>query len=312
MADKPAPSGGGGSDLWLFVGILLLFFVVWAASGGPSRPISFAGPYLRPISGPGSGAEAYGDPNAHAGFTTGINIGGWGGTISTGSTGSANNTLGTSESASKVSFVPDPTGARESDEDKEYVTLSVAANVSTAGWKLVSQKTGKSAVFPQGTTIPRSGRVNDLGSIQLTGGETVTIVTGRSPLGISFRENKCIGYFEERQDFKPPLPLSCPTAYQEYDRFYDDEDEECLSYIRTIPYCSSDTDVPSSVSNSCEAFVDDYLNYGGCVDAHKNDSDFAGRTWRVYLGKSDELWRKEGETILLLDASGKVVTQFSY
>lgn len=308
MADHSEGGGGGGSpmsDLLLFVGIFLLFFLVWVAGGGPSRPISFAGPYLRPISGPGTGAEAYGDPGAYGGFSTGISIGGWGANITA--------PAGSSESARLASLVPDPYGAKESDEDQEYVTLIASGDVSTEGWKLVSQKTGKGALFPQGATVPQAGRVNVLSPIQLSAGDTVTIVTGRSPIGMSFRENKCTGYFEERQDFRPPLPQSCPTSYQELDRFYDGDDEEaCLSYARTVPYCSSAASAPSNVSSSCEEFVEDYLNYEGCVDAHENDSDFRGRTWRVFLGSRDELWRKDGETILLLDAQGKVVSQLSY
>jgi len=312
MADKPAGGGGGGSvwgDVFLFLGIFLLFFVIWVASGGPSRPISFAGPYLRPISGPGTGAEAYGDPNAYPGFSTGITIGGWGAGVSSGGGG----VTGSSGSASSVSLIPDSYGAKETNEDKEYLTLTATANVSTAGWKLVSQKTGKGAALPQGAEVPQSGRVNMLAPIELRAGDTMIIVSGRSPVGVSFRENMCTGYFEERQDFRPPLTQACPTSYQEFDRYYDDnDDEECLAYIRTIPYCAAETRAPSNVSGSCEAFAEDYLNYNGCVDAHEDDSGFAGRTWRVFLGARDELWRKDGETILLLDSQGKVVSQFTY
>jgi hypothetical protein len=306
MADKPSGGGGGvATDFFMFLGIFLLFFLVWVASGGPSRPISFAGPYLHPITGPGTSAEAYGNQNLGQGFSTGISLGGWGGSVSTGG-GSGN-----SASASKAALVPDPYGAKESDEDKEYLTLNASANVSTAGWRIVSQKTGKGAYLPQGAEIPQSGRVNMLASIQLAAGDTMIIVSGRSPVGVSFRENKCTGYFEERQDFRPPLTQACPTSYQEYDRFYeDDDDEACLAYIRTIPYCATDTE--GDARASCEEFVEDYLNYDGCVAAHEDDSDFRGRTWRVFLGQKDELWRKDGETILLLDAEGKVVSQFSY
>ncbi len=138
------------------------------------------------------------------------------------------------------------------------------------------------------------------------------VSTGRSPVGVSFRENMCTGYFEERQDFRPPLLESCPTPYQEYTRFYDDEDDECEQYVRSIPYCSTDTDVPSNVSGSCEDFVEEYISYDGCIEAHEGDENFHGRTWRVFLGKSDELWANSKETILLLDASGKVIDAFSY
>ncbi len=309
MAEKSEGGGGVGGDLFLFVGIFLLFFVIWVAGGGPNRPISFAGPYLRPISGPGQTAEAYGDPSGYAGFSTGISIGGFGANISSGGTGGTY-APGASGNASLVSLVPDPYGAKETDEDKEYLTLNAYGSVPTAGWKLVSKKTGRGVPFPQAAELPQSGRVNVLSPITFEAGDTAIIVSGRSPIGISFKENKCTGYFEERQDFRPPLTQACPTAYQEYERFYDDEDERCLAYLRTIPYCASEAS--GSASASCEAFAQDYLNYNGCVDAHENDSDFEGRTWRLFLGQGSELWQKSGETVLLLDAEGKVVSEFSY
>jgi hypothetical protein len=313
MADKPEVGGGRSvtSDLFMFLGIFLLFFLIWVAGGGPNRPLSFSGPYLRPITSPGSGAEAYGNPN-YPGFTTGITIGGWGATISSGGSGTTTFSGGSSSLSRLVSLIPDSYGPKETDEDREYLTITASAEVSTEGWKLVSQKTGKGAPIPEGAQVPRSGSVNILSPITLKAGESMIVVTGRSPVGVSFKENRCTGYFEERQDFRPPLTQSCPTSYEEYDRFYEDDDDECLSYLATIPYCSTDTDASSAISSSCEDFAEEYLNYAGCVDAHEDDSDFSGRTWRVFLGKSDDLWRKDGETILLLDAGGKLVGSLSY
>ena len=55
-----------------------------------------------------------------------------------------------------------------------------------------------------------------------------------------------------------------------------------------------------------------YFNYNGCVDAHKNDADFMGNTWRVYLGRSSSMWRTKNELVKLLDKDGKTVDAFSY
>ena len=43
------------SDLFLFIGILVFLFVVWVASGGPHRPLSFAGPTIAPLPTTGTG-----------------------------------------------------------------------------------------------------------------------------------------------------------------------------------------------------------------------------------------------------------------
>jgi hypothetical protein len=308
--------GGGGSDFFFFLGIIILFFFLWVASGGPSRPLSFAGPYLNPITNTGTNPSAYGDPNAYNNISGGISIGGWGVGVTGGTTNG--NVANNSSYAEKVMLIRDPSGAKEKDEKEEYVSIMVSSlateGISTAGWKLVSQKGGSGASFPQGAENPQSGKVNVLSAITLKAGDTATIVTGRSPVGISFRENKCTGYFEERQDFNPPLTENCPTPFQEYDRFYDedDDDEECSSFVRSIPYCSTDAESSSDISSPCENFVEDYLNYNGCFDAHKKETGFYSPTWRIFLGKTDELWRQEKETILLIDAEGKTIDSMSY
>ena len=55
-----------------------------------------------------------------------------------------------------------------------------------------------------------------------------------------------------------------------------------------------------------------YLNYNGCVAAHKNDADFEGNTWRIYLGRYFSMWRTQHEVVKLLDINSKTVDAFSY
>lgn len=313
MADKEEGGGGIGGDFVYFLGIFLLFFFVWVFTGGPSRPLSFQGPYLNPITGPGQTVDAYGNPVSN--ISTGINVGGWGVQV-TGGEQSGGVGITNSIFASSVSLIGDTSGATRNDEDEEYLTVSVSplaqSSVSTAGWRIVSQKTGRGAPFPQGAESPSSGRVNILAPIVLKPGDSATIVSGRSPVGVSFRENKCTGYFEERQNFHPSLAQNCPTPYQEYTKFYNGNDDECASYIRAIPYCATETNIPSNVSNSCESFVEEYLHYNGCVAFHKDESGFYSSSWRIFLGSTKELWRSDRETILLLDAEGKTIDSLTY
>lgn len=289
-----------------FLGIFILLFVVWVASGGPSRPISFAGPYLNPIQTTGTTAQAYGDPSKFSSINSDVTIGA-GGVTATG--GGAKPGV--------VRLSRDLTGARNTDPDEEYLMITVSSSaggpVSTAGWKLVA-KDGGSASFPQGAEVPRSGRVNSLTAITLRPGDQAIVTTGRSPVGISFRENMCTGYFEEHQDFHPSLAMNCPTPSQEYGDYYGDNDENdfCLTYIRSIPYCSTETSASGDASSACRNFVEDHLNYNGCFDAHQKDSGFLSSTWRIFLGKNDELWRQRQETITLLDADNKVIDSITY
>lgn len=294
-------------DGFFFVGIFILLFVVWVASGGPSRPISFAGPYLSPIHTTGATAQPYGDPTKFSSINSSVTVGAGGVSVAN-----------TAPAAGAVTLSRDTSGAASSDPDEEYVIVSVSAGasgtISTAGWKLMSRETGEGALFPQGTEVPRSGRVNVLSPIVLHPGDQAIVATGRSPVGISFRENACTGYFEEHQDFHPALSMSCPTPSQEYATFYEgsDRNDACLSYVRSIPYCGTETRSSTDVPNSCESFVDEHLNYNGCADAHAKDAGFLGTTWRIFLGSRSELWKRSRETIVLLDAQNKVIDSLSY
>lgn len=289
MAEEEKKSSSG-SDLPFFFGMLLLFFLVWVASGGPNRPISFQGPYLGAITAPGTSATAYGDPSQY---------------------GSVNVTIGSGQKA--VSLSRDATGPKGKTASTEYVILSAtgSGSVSLAGWSLRSRETGQGAVLPAAAEVPSSGNVNTLAAVSLAPGQQAIVSSGRSPVGVSFRENLCTGYFEERQDFKPALPQSCPTPYQELTRFAQGYSEQCAAYIRSFAYCGTDSD-ERSPGGSCEAFAEEYLNYNGCVDAHAQDSNFAGTTWRIFLGSGDELWRNNRDVIDLIDANGTVVDSLSY
>lgn len=268
-----------------FFGVLLVFFLVWVAGGGPSRPISLQGPYLGSITAPSGFSQ-----------TTG-------------------GTFGLSGGYASVSFVNDTTGTQSKSASSEYVTIAASptltSGVSLAGWKLKSKESGKTVAFPAGTEVPRSGSVNASGAITLKPGDYATVVSGRSPVGSSFRESICTGYLEERQDFKPPLTQSCPTPLQELYRADASPNERCEDYVRSISYCSSQSTMKSP-GGSCEAFVDEVLTYNGCVAAHRSDPGFSLSSWRIYLGASDDLWNDRHDTIELINADGAVVDSLTY
>lgn len=290
---------GSGSDLLFFLGVILVIFAVWVGSGGPSRPISFAGPFLNPITAPGTTADPYGDPNSFSPI------------------GSNNNQELPGEASpfrGQVTISRDITGPMNDDPHREYVSLrpsfTATAGVSLQGWRLESSETKKGALLPAAVTLPTSGRVNASEYITLRPGEEVLVTSGRSPTGISFKENMCTGYFEQHQDFQPSLSMLCPTPSQELSAY--DPDEECRSFVRSVPQCVSVTRTPSDLSADCESFVEEQLTYSGCVERHKAEPSFYSGTWRLFLNQGDDLWKRERDTILLLDAQGKVVDALSY
>lgn len=319
-------------DAFFIIGLLLFIFVAWVATGGPERPISFAGPYLTPVRTYGDRSEAYGTlPELRLGDGTRSGVSG-----SRDGTSirdikeslddlqqevlDANLLSNPSPYRGVVSLGGTTSGAKKTLTREEYVSIQVSGRadsaVSITGWRLESSVTGSWGIIPEGAEIPRSGTVNRTTAIRLAPGERAIIVSGRSPIGVSFRENMCMPYFEERQDFSPSLPGSCPALSGDYDRLYVGNplaDDECYEYVREeVERCEVVTRAPGDLSDACESFVETYASYNGCILAHGADENFLGRTWRVYLGARSQLWKDEREIIRLLDTSGKTVDVLTY
>ena len=60
------------SEFLFFLAMLVVFFVLWLAGGGPSKPISFAGPYITPITNVDQTQVGYGE----GGWISGIHVNG--------------------------------------------------------------------------------------------------------------------------------------------------------------------------------------------------------------------------------------------
>lgn len=310
-------------DAWFFVGVFVFIFIIWVAAGGPEHSIAFTGPtigepfplgngfYLQlpqaPFAIGNSNVSLAGSSNGAGGSqTSASSLGG----VAFGSPSLYRGLVTLSEYVS---------GAGSSNPGNEYVELSVAQNagvpVDLTGWTIESGATGNAAVIPKGTEVPTSGIVNAIQDIVLNPGESAVLVSGQSPIGASFRENKCTGYFGDFQTFSPPLPQNCPDPSDELDSFYGADyirDEECIDYVKTLSRCQAALTPPAGASSACQSFIINYLNYNGCVTAHQNDADFEGDTWRIYLGRSTSMWRTQNEVVKLIDASGNTVDEFSY
>jgi len=324
-------------DAWFFIGVLVFIFLVWAATGGPSHPLSFAGPRLALPQELGGGSYLQ-LPRAP------YDIGNVDYSLQEPSTGSATFSRGASSGggSSDASQVPLPTiaggvfgppslyhgivtmshyisGSGSLDPNNEYVEVSVSRNsgvpVDLTGWMFSSDATGNASLFPKGTEIPMSGIVNAAQDIVLSPGTRAIILSGRSPIGASFRENKCIGYFGAFQTFNPALPQNCPMPSEELTSHYDSNyirDAACIDYVNRVSRCQVTITPPINISGACQSFLVKYLNYNGCVDAHRDDPDFLSNTWRIYLGRTTPLWRTTHEVVKFLDASGKTVDAFGY
>jgi hypothetical protein len=298
------------SDAWLIIGIFVFAFILWAATGGPNRPISFAGPYLTPI-------NTVGD----------IETGGTGGSSWWNSTGTGGNNGGgswgngnleewgeVSPFSNQVQISSGASGPAATSVSAEYVSIratSGASDVDVTGWKVISMETGATATIPQAQIIARQG---GSANVMLKPSHEVVMSTGSSPLGSSFRENTCIGYAAQGRTFTPSLRNSCPTALDELGNFFEGDAaayNECRDAVSSFGRCTV-PESPRGVSSRCRAFISDRLNYAGCVRVHQADADFYGNNWRVYLGSRTELWRTDNETLRLVDREGRTVDVYTY
>jgi hypothetical protein len=202
----------------------------------------------------------------------------------------------------------------------EYVVIQMSQSATTSaqisGWKLQSLSSG------QGTSIQTNGvqlyfqnQVNGDGPIVINPGDTIYLITGTSPIGYSFRLNKCSGYLSQFQTFTPYLSTNCPVPKVEASTSIPHivGNNACLDYIDSFPTCQEQTTpLPLNWSYECTNFITTKLNYASCVDSHKNDSDFYEKEWRVYLNRGQTLWQSEREDIVLYDNNGKIVSELKY
>jgi hypothetical protein len=308
-------------DLAIVFALLVGLGIAWIATGGPSRAL-VAGPFLKPPA-PLNTGESYGLFFNLGRYLDGSERSPWG--ISSISRSDDSDTspvdtptsLGTySTHRSNVSL--SRARAKDDDPDEEYVEINVSRNakdrIVITGWTLESSVTGRSVTIDKGVYLPETGVVSSEQAIALDPGSEVFVISGRSPIGSSFRLNACTGYFEQFQDFEPRLDRSCPSAEVEFDfrapglHF----DDECLDYIEDIPKCSMQLNPPVRLSNECRGFVDEHIHYTGCVKNHRADTNFYQNEWRIYLNRDDELWKSKREIIRLLDRNGKVVDEITY
>ena len=332
------------SDGLFFLGVLVFFFVLWLAGGGPNNSISFSGPFITPVTGVGQTQVGYGDTSL---FRGGINVTGTLPTVRSSSEirGNLQNieyqlsnlqldakrqALFSSPSPKRGMVTLSGGNLSATDPSQEYLMIQASSNaqepITITGWRVMSVATDKYAVIPRGTRLPTSGTLNASEPIVLYPGERAYLITGESPIGGSFAENKCTGSLEMNQSFNPSLSKRCPSASEEFDKYFAGnpyKDNACYTLIRSTNTCVTPEE-RSRISANCLSLIDSRLTYNGCVASHRYDSNFESNTWRVYLGRTEitrkndstrnygDLWKDSREAIRLLDENGLTVDLYTY
>jgi hypothetical protein len=193
------------------------------------------------------------------------------------------------------------------------------SGITISGWKIESYVSDEEAIIPKGDRVLEDPYKPIKESIVLLPGETAYLVTGDTFLNISFRENICTGYLDERGTIYPSLGTSCPAPIDEMEASGEigRGNDDCYDFVETIGVCETPSkkvvDDTPRLGGTCRDFVLETLNHDDCVRLHKNDPLFTEEGyWLIYLEESTDLWRDEREIIRLLDTEGRVVDVIEY
>ncbi len=201
------------------------------------------------------------------------------------------------------------------DASSEYVDIQANYGnkepILITGWKLVSTSTNQSVVIPKSTLLYFAGQQNTEQDVYLNPGERAYIITGRSPIGYGFKVNKCSGYLSQYTNFYPGVWTNCPAPRDEDQSAIPKRivNDNCFDLISSLSSCRVPEPLSNAYSWECQAFLTEKINYPYCISNHKNDKDFWGTNWYVYLKRSEPLWRYRKDTVILYDTLGKPVTQ---
>ncbi|MEK7093142.1 MAG: hypothetical protein AAB927_01520 [Patescibacteria group bacterium] len=208
--------------------------------------------------------------------------------------------------------------ATESGTAHEYIGLDAREGISAVpltGWSLQSMVSGVRVPIPGAAAPFIIGVVNQLSPVVLSPGHSALVVTGPSPVGVSFRENRCTGFLEQVQSFEPSLANACPASSELAPLTAENLHQygsDCMDFARSLPQCSFPTNLPSSLTPGCRAYLVNTFTYSNCVDIERSRSSFELDTWRIYLSSASELWDNQHDIIRLLDAQGRTVAAISY
>lgn len=307
------------ADVMLVVLVLAGLGIAWAIAGGPAKsdeespfllsPVEIGGPQpFSSIEGVGSGDIRDEIDGAQRDVAT-IND-------------EVTKAIGEGERSTyfgRVIIVQSTSGLGAGAASDEYLTLRAGAGnqslMAISGWTLQSGITGRSVSLPQGTRVPQTGQVNYEEPIVLAPGEEAVITSGRSPIGVSFKENRCTGYLSQFQSFTPSLEERCPRPDAEvtYASSAVATNDRCLDFLSSMSSCRIETaPLPDDLSSDCKQFITSQITYNGCVANHRSEGGFLLPTWRVYLRYDSPLWKERREVIKLLDEQGKTVDVFVY
>lgn len=181
--------------------------------------------------------------------------------------------------------------------------------INLTGWTLTSNTVKYSIPTAANIYNPSSSQAD---SVNLKNGDSLIVLGQPSPINANYHFNKCLGYLNSS-----PSPTPSPNFYNNCPR--PDQSEitnlniSCQDFISRLANCQ----IPKTldyedynIDSACLNFMNNRLNYNGCVQRYRYDSDFFSREWYVYSGNNFLL--PDHDKLILRDNAGLLVDVYSY
>ena len=127
---------------------------------------------------------------------------------------------------------------------------------------------------------------------------------------INFKINKCFGYLNTIYNFEPDLPNLCPRPEKSE---ITSASIACQNYLLGLSTCqipNPDELNKYAEDTACKNFANSRLNYTGCFNRYRYDTDFLGREWYTYSGVN--IMKEKDDALTLRDAQGLYIDEYTY
>lgn len=198
------------------------------------------------------------------------------------------------------------TASKPGGERLTLKNMTKSEKISVTGFRVENAR-GGSFTLPLAHALPGvSPTMSD--PIVLAPGGRVVISLGKQERQINFRENLCTGYFDEFSEFSPSLDHQCPEIVLPNKASYTDK---CIHLIESTGSCQAGK-TEQFTDSQCATFINEHLNYNGCVHDNKNLNGFYLKRWLVWMRHDQEFFRNLTETVTVRDQNGRAVDERTY
>ena len=183
--------------------------------------------------------------------------------------------------------------------------------IDVTGWRIATRRT--SEAIPRAYNIPEIDTAES--DIILPPGGTLIVVAGESSYPRNFRENRCVGYFNEHHAFTPSLSDSCANASSDRSGLLSRGfNGACIEAIEAIPTCRMPRGpfAAGVIGSSCLEYINRNFNYAACVENFRDERNFLGDTWRASLRRTSKMFDPLHDRVILRDQNGLLVDELEY